>query len=179
MCGLLNYLDDFVAPLDGTLRVRTFALVKQGKAYLVPRMIEIWLDLLSSPLHREGFQFVDVQNAAVDLATGELVVHDLHLDVDTQALEAFQRSEKGGREPAPIAPGRYPIEAWAYFGKGDAQSAPSTLLTLFQSTLNAFEFGVPETLRALESLGNRVRVQDLGSPYKEDLAGRIAKLAAG
>ena len=174
--GLLNYLDAFVAPPDGTLRVRSFALVKQGKAYLVPRMIEVWLDLLSSPLHKAGFQFVDVQNAAVDLATRELVVPELHLAIDTKALETVQR-ESGGREPPPIGPGRYPIEAWAYFGK-DGDSAQSWLLTFFQSTLNAYEFGVPETLRALESLGDQGRVRDLGSPYKDDLAGRIAKLAA-
>ena len=178
--GLLSYLDEIAAPLDGTLRVRSFALVKQGKAYLVPRMIEVWLDLLSSRLHKEGFQFVDLQNAAVDLETRELVVHQLQLEVDTAALGELLRPEGGGREPQAVAPGRYPIVSWAYFGKGEGEtSAEARLLTIFQSTLNAFQFGVPETLRALESFGKNVRVQDLGSAYNDDLAGKIVKLATG
>ena len=83
--------------------------------------------------------------------------------------------------PGPLRPGRYPIEAWAFFHP-DGQPAPSaesTLLQLFQSTANVFELGVPATLRTLESFAAAVRVGNLGSPpYHDSLATRIAALAA-
>ena len=93
----------------------------------------------------------------------------------------LQRSESGAREPGAVAPGRYPIEAWAFFHP-DGQPAPSTestLLQLFQSTANPFDLGVPATLRTLESFSAAVRVVNLGSPpYHDSLAARIAALAA-
>lgn len=178
--GLLNYLDEFLPRPAGLLQAQVFALVKDGKAYLVPRDIEIWLELLSSPLHRAGFQFVDLQTVRVDLETRELVVPELQLAVDAGALQDLHRSEGGAREPGSVSPGRYPIEAWAFFQKdGQAPSAESTLLQLFQSTANAFELGVPATLRVLESFAAALRVGDLGlPPYHDSLAVRIAALAA-
>ncbi len=178
--GLLNYLNEFLPRPDGLLQAQALALVKDGRAYLVPRPLEVWLELLSSPLHRAGFQFVDLQTVLVDLGARELVVPELQLEVDAQALPDMHRSEGGAREPAPVAPGRYPIEAWAFFEReGRAPSAQSTLLQLFESTNNAFDFGVPETLRALAPFAAALRVSNIGSPrYDDSLPAKIAALAA-
>ncbi len=177
--GLLNYLDEFLGHPRGLLQARVFALVKDGRAYVVPRLVEVWLDLLSSPVHRAGFQFVDSQAATVDLQAHELVVPEWRLQVDTGALEPWQRTGGREREPAPVAPGRYPIAAWAVFhGEGQALSRESALLKLFQSTVNAFDLGVPETLRVLETFGTGLRVESLGSPYQGSLAHKIVALAS-
>jgi hypothetical protein len=178
--GLLGYMDEHLARPSGLLQAEVFALVKDGRAYLVPRPIEVWLELLSAPLHRAGFQFVDRQTVRVDLEARELLVPELMLEVDAHALPDLRRSEGGAREPGPVPPGRYPIGAWAFFHQdGQAPTAKSTLLQLFQTTTNAFDFGVPATLRALESFAARLRVGDLGRPpYDDGLAARIVALAA-
>lgn len=178
--GLLSYMDEFLPRPPGLQEVQALALVKDGRAYLVPQPIEVWLELLSSPLHRAGFQFVDLQSVRVDLEARELVVPEWLLEVDAGALQDLQRSEGGAREPGAVSPGRYPIEAWAFF-QTDGQPAPSaesTLLQLFQSMANPFDLGVPATLRTLESFAAGVRVGNLGSPpYHDSLAARITALA--
>jgi hypothetical protein len=177
--GLLNYLGEFLPCDEGFFRVRALALVKAGRAYLVPRAIESWIvELLSAPLHRAGFQFVDVETAALDLRTRELVVPELRLEVDASALGDLQGSDGRAREPAPILPGRYPVEAWALFGQtSETSSLAPRILQLFQTEANAFDFGIPALVRELEPFAAAVRVVHLGSPSTEVLADKITALA--
>jgi hypothetical protein len=146
----------------------------------VQRALEGWLDHLSPPLHRAGFQFVDRETVDLDPESRELVVPPLELEVDASALPDSSAPRAGRSEPAPVSPGRYPIEAWAYFARDPkAPTVESALLQLFQSTTNAFDLGIPKTLRALEPLANGLRVRNLGAPHFEGLAAEIAALATG
>ena len=180
--GLLGHLDEFlprqvpVAPLQ----VSALALVKDGRAYLVQRAIEGWLDQLSPPLHRAGFQFVDRETVWVDPESRALIVPPLQLESDASALPDLDHPEGGRSEPAFVPPGGYPIDAFAYFVRDpQAPSVKSALLQLFQSTTNAFDLGIPETLRALEPLASSLHVRNLSAPNPEGLAAEIAALATG
>ena len=178
MEGLIRYLNDFVEEPDGTFQTMSFALVREGKAYLVPRFIENWLDLISSRLHRAGFQFVDHQHARIDLADHTVVVPEVSLEVDREALRSFLPAEDFRREPPPVPGGRYPLEAWSYFGAdGEVLSPEHERLRLFQSAANAFQVGVPRLLAELERLQAKVRIVNLNSPYTDSLPDKIISLA--
>lgn len=178
LLGLLGYLDEFLPPPQGFLRAQALALVQNGRAILIPRPLEAWIELSSSPLHRFGFQFVDRQGVLVDLARRELVVPEPRLALDWEPVRGILNPEGREREPAPVAPGRYPIAAWAFLQReNEAPAQVSNVLELFQVTDNAFDLGVPETLDVLRTFSSRLRVGRLPLRYDDGFPHALAALA--
>ena len=178
MRGLFGYLDEVLPRPGGLLQVQALALVKEGNATLVPRALETFLELLSSPMHRLGFQFVDLETALVDLGTLESSsLPELQIPQSSRTALGTSTLRKGARNPITSFRTKIRSRLGLSLASGTVrlrQRVESTLLELLQSTKNAFDVGVPETLRALESfqsalrVGQRLRAQVSRRPRRRD-----------
>jgi hypothetical protein len=163
----------------GYLRVSDLALVRDNRSILVPRNIVTWMDQLAPRLNRAGWQFVDQPWSTIDLETGALVVPPATLEVDA-SWEAEISAVQSGREPGPVAPGRYRLSGWGVYSVEEkVMSRAAGVASTIAKVLNPLDFGVRDTLEAMIDLSGRISVAGLGSPFENDFATRLMEVDAG
>ncbi len=110
--ALARYVSGHAAPPPGLVPVQAVAVVKNGRATLVPTLLDEHLQALSRQLDRRGQRVLDVQTLHLDLERHEVVVGML-ADIDGNALAAAASLAPSPRRADPPVPdGRYPIERW-------------------------------------------------------------------
>jgi hypothetical protein len=153
MRGLLQYMSEFAESTSATLRFAATGVVKDGRAIVAPYALRWAAGTLQPRLNAVGMQLIDGPVVHVEPSASELVVPEPVLRIDADALANFDARFPGhGREPAPVAPGRYPIAAWALVT--DPESAgpmrrAHALAVAAQQVLNADERGLRGTLEAV------------------------------
>jgi hypothetical protein len=103
-----------VAPPDGLLASSALALVSDRTALVVPRSLLRSLNILQPLVERNGLRVLDRPEILLDPYARELVVLPVPMSLDPAALEQLDETFAcSQREPAPPAPGRYRLRAWA------------------------------------------------------------------
>lgn len=172
--ALFQHLAKYLpAQSDGLLRAAAQALVRDGRAILVPNFVVTWMAQLAPRLNRSGWQFVDQPQAAIDLEHAELVVLPPRLAISDSWLKELSgnRSEK---EPDLVEPGRYPLAGWGVFSAEErVMSRAAGTAVLAMTITNPSAIGVSETVDGLLDITARIPVTGLGSPFEGDLAARL------
>ena len=120
--GLLNYLSaDMVSRDPALLEIRTAAVVRDGRATVLPFPVTTWLQDLQPRLNRSGAQLVDAPWVLIDPATAELVVPEPMVEHDGDVLDELDRTDRLGPEPPPLLPGRYPLGSWIIATRPDKE----------------------------------------------------------
>jgi len=119
LSALLAHLTDDLGTADsGACRIAAAALVRDGRAVVVPWATRHWSRSLEPMLAERGFVFVDGPAPGIDLDRGEIVVAAPSVPHDPEVLAELDRAAHLGAELARVMPGRYPIAAWCFFGSG-------------------------------------------------------------
>jgi hypothetical protein len=177
--GLFAYLAGHLpaAESNGLIRVTGVGLVKEGRAVLAPGMITTWTDILAPRLNRNGVQFVDAPQVALDVERGDMVVEEPGLVVDRAALAELNRQGSPGREPASVKPGRYPLVGWALFTGDEDQIRPISpvngIVAAAPGVMHHSDLKAEQVMKALGRLFGRTKPVAVGSPYEGDLASKL------
>jgi hypothetical protein len=154
--ALLHYLSDLVEPGPATLRLRATGLIVGGRAIVAPEALRTSMTLVEALLNRAGIQVIDAPVVHLEPDSGAVVVPEPLLTVDAAALDAYERSRpaagNGSRELAPVAPGRYPLAAWALTTAADAIGPigrAEGVAAAAQQVANADTFGAQPALEVV------------------------------
>jgi hypothetical protein len=151
--ALLQHLSDFVEPDGPTIRIAGTGLVVDGRAIVAPYALRSVMGTLQRRLNVAGMQVIDAPVLHLAPGTSDVLVPEPSLTVDTDALAEFeQRHPAKGREPDAVAPGRYPIMAWAVVTAEDQVGPLRTahgVAAAAQQVLNADALGARETLEVI------------------------------
>jgi hypothetical protein len=153
--ALLHYLSDLVEPAPPTLQLRATGLIVGGRAIVAPESLRTSMTLIEARLNRAGMQVIDAPVVHLEPGSGEVVVPEPRLTVDADALAAYERSHPpagGTRELAPVAPGRYPLVAWALTTAEDAIGPigrAEGVAAAAQQVANADTFGAQPALEVV------------------------------
>lgn len=174
LMALVAHLDQYgLAPATDHLRARAVALVREGRAILVPDRVFTWTDLLTPRLHRKGWQFVDSPFVDVDPDRAELVVADPNIQGELMGAD----SSSARREPPPVAPGRYPLDAWAFMASDqpspEAMSVAAGTARAVATVVEDRDRDPMQTARRLADLFHQVTPYDVGSAFGGDLASKL------
>ncbi|MFP5378003.1 MAG: hypothetical protein ACLGIO_14635 [Acidimicrobiia bacterium] len=158
--ALLHHLDAVVhPPAPGLLGVRALPLVAGGRAVLAPAGLARDLAAVLPLLHRAGFRLADVPYATVDPERAELIVPELALELQPAAARRLEELERSaGAGDGAVAPGRYPLAAWA-FPAGDPPGAlpgDRGRLWAYPTVVESAGAGVVGTFALLDRLLARV-----------------------
>jgi len=175
--GLVAYLSAYADSGQGLL-TRAAALVHvDGTALLVPRDLLARLEILEPRLKRHGLRFVDRLIVAIDPTTAELVVSPRLVEVDASEL----LPEAAGGDLPTVAPGRYPIAAWA-LSQGPGIEGPMSKAASVAAASRSVLGMTSRPQWALESLASIIR-RAPGIAIRADdsvaLAARLASLIPG
>lgn len=180
-------------PDDGALlRLDTVAFVGAGEAVIAPPDLRRAIAALERRMNIKGFRIVDLPWSLLDPATGELVVPEPALTVDTTALRALEgitghatasgarTAAKRRRPEIPVAPGRYPVVGWA-FGRGRDLTGPlSTSVAVSEAARlvrNLSAVGPERTLEGLATVMAAAAPVALWSDQPEGLVAPLLALA--
>jgi hypothetical protein len=112
---LLHYLSDFAEPSTALPRLAAVGLVANGRAVIAPERVRAELPNIESRLNDAGVAVVDAPVLHLDPDGASLVVPEPALVLDRDVLADFERRHPPARrELEPVAPGRYPLAAWAF-----------------------------------------------------------------
>lgn len=111
---LTNLAMDLGRVPDVVLHLHVAALVRDGRALLVPRWAVQPIERVQPRLARAGFQAVDTPSVLVDPETAELVVPAPSVPFDEAYLAAVDAAGSRGRELPGVLPGRYPIDTLVF-----------------------------------------------------------------
>ena len=139
--SLLTFLAAHGHAGPGVLKVRTLALVRNGRAVLCPPGLKGSLTGLEPMLVRRGFAVVDGPWALVDVARAELLVAGIGLDIDRAPLDEIVATAPKGRFSPSVPSGRYPLAAWAF---ADPDSTTDGPVGRAQATVRALSLMPPE-----------------------------------
>ena len=117
LAGLASYLSAATEPPDGVVRVNAAALVRDGAATVVPAQTLQWLAEIDRRLATNGPEFADQPWVYLDAGRGEVVVPPPWVTLATAAVDRIVSSVADRRPDPGVAPGRYPLRAWAYFSQ--------------------------------------------------------------
>jgi hypothetical protein len=180
LLGLAAYLADFLPPEPDSdlLTVEVGVLVRDGRALLVPPLTRTWTDILTPRLHRQRFQFVDARFATLDPTTAELVVPQPRLTLADEPLADLMSEQS--KEPDPVEPGRYPIEGWAFFtyDERDVDRMSTAEGTAYAARYVMGHHEAASVARQLAHLLRKAHPTAIGSPFRGDLASKIASVVA-
>jgi hypothetical protein len=113
--ALLHHLSDFAEPSLALPKVAAMGFVADGRAVIAPERVRAELTNIETRLNDAGVGVVDAPVLHLDFEGAQLVVPEPALTIDADALADFDRRHpQPAREPAAVAPGRYPIAAWAF-----------------------------------------------------------------
>lgn len=128
---------DGVAPLQqGLVRFQARAVVRDGRATLLPSAARESLMAIDRRLRRAGLLAVDAPSVTIDLESTELVIEP------SLQLESAPLAELAARLPEPrrterhVGPGRYPIDRWVFLDPHHADAGAA--LTQAQATFRAW-----------------------------------------
>ena len=107
-------------PPDGVVVLDACAVVGKRGAVIGPSWLRQDMAGFAGALRTEKLTLVDNFVAFVDAATAELVVPETPLDIDWDAIDSL---DDPGKTDAGVAPGRYPLQAVAFFEPGPDRSA--------------------------------------------------------
>lgn len=111
--ALVGYLSvELYNPDPGLLQVDGIAVVRDGRAHVLPSLLYRMFSLAQPRLGRLGLQIVDRPRVSLDPATAEVVVAGPTVAHDPAVLDELDAAEAPVDEAPPIAPGRYPLGAW-------------------------------------------------------------------
>ena len=111
--GLLNHLSADLTPVESSLlRLRTSAVVRDGRATVLPFDVTGWLKDLQPRLNKSGIQVVDIPWVLIDPTAAEMVVPEPSVDYDRLVLEELGKTDKLGPELPAVLPGRYALRSW-------------------------------------------------------------------
>jgi hypothetical protein len=109
----VSYLSAETTPIDPACwNVRAVAVVRDGRAVLLPRGLRGWIKDLAPRFDRHGVVFVDSPFALVDPTKRELIVPDLSVEHDATMLDEVVGDIRRAHDRSFVDPGRYPIVAW-------------------------------------------------------------------
>jgi hypothetical protein len=147
LSALLAHLTDDLGIADSSAcRIAAAALVRDGRAVVVPWATRHWSRSLEPMVAERGFVFVDGPAPGIDLDRGEIVVAAPSVPHDPEVLAELDRTAHLGAELARVMPGRYPIAAWCFFGSG----ASGRVLSVASATALALPIiGTSENVDAL------------------------------
>lgn len=112
VAALVRHLDAHGPTPARLVPVQAVAVIRDGRATLLPTLLEDDLRTQSRQLDRAGAQILDTHTVLLDLEAREVVVQP-RLAVDRSALEQAVELAPAPRRPDPPVPdGRYPIERW-------------------------------------------------------------------
>lgn len=145
--ALVDNLAAHQPPAPGLVWVASLALVKDGRAVLVPARFHDDLRIVDRQLRAAGFVPVDSPRVLVDLEAGELVVPEV-LEVDAAALADAVAGVPRRRVEPTVAYGRYPIERWVFLSYRGAWGPISRAAATRAAALEILE-GIEAPDRAL------------------------------
>lgn len=132
--ALCAFLDSHAAERDtAAVHVDALVLVYQGWALLLPRVFRHAV-LTEDELRQQGFRILDAPTAALDSATGELLVRPPTLDIDEGAFGEADAFETGpAYDPPTVRPGRYPVCLWVDMAYAEVPTTPSRAVLVAQA----------------------------------------------
>jgi hypothetical protein len=178
--ALLHHLSDFAAPSPARPRLAAVGLVANGRAVIAPERIRAELPNVESRLNDAGVAVVDAPVLHLDPDGACLVVPEPALTIDHDALAEFERRHPPARgEIEPVAPGRYPLAAWAFttdeHAAGRLGAAPA-IAAGAQEVVNADAFGAQAVLDRIASVCTTVPAFGIWWPNPAALARRLVEL---
>jgi len=178
---LLHYLSDFAEPVEPMPRLAAVGLVAGGRAVIAPERIRAELPNVETRLNDAGVAVVDASVLHLDAEGACLVVPEPALSIDREALADFERRQpSAGRELEPVAPGRYPITAWAFTtderAAGRLGVAPAVAAGA-QQVVNADVFGPQTVLDGVAAVCAHVPAFGIWWANPADLGRRLVELA--
>lgn len=157
--ALLRHLADHAGAPEHTLAVQALALVRDGRATLVPTLLEDDLRSSSRALADAGIQLLDSVSVHVDVDAAEVVV-GAGLDVhDAGIAKVLDLAGAPRRTDPPVPAGRYPIKQWAMMELWSEPGAYSRATATRRAALllrGGPEAGGPGTMAGLAALFARV-----------------------
>lgn len=112
VAALVRHLDAHGPTPARLVPVQAVAVIREGRATLLPTLLEDDLRTQSRQLDRAGAQILDTHTVLLDLETREVVVRP-RLTLDRSALDRGVALAPAPRRPdPPVADGRYPIQRW-------------------------------------------------------------------
>ena len=121
--AVVALISSFAPPGPGAgPRIPAVVALGSGRAVLLCPPSRMAMDGLAPRLRRDGWDLADVAWADIDPVSGDVIIDEPAVAVDTAALARLPRHRGDGRPPTP---GRYPVAAWVdVAGEGPE---PSTL----------------------------------------------------
>jgi cytochrome c biogenesis protein CcmG/thiol:disulfide interchange protein DsbE len=178
LLGLAQYLSEYVpgGPPELVL-TDNLAAVVDGQALLLPPDVADKVEELEPRLTKLGVRLVDEQYASLSLETGELVVLEPRLTLDSAVLDELE-----GADPSWVEPGRYPLRAW-FMRESDFDDEPPSrayaVYVAFERTMPTQSRVLEPTVTGLDALLDRVDVEvvpDGGvEPFVAELKRYLAK----
>ncbi|HEX4490197.1 MAG TPA: hypothetical protein VH914_03240 [Acidimicrobiia bacterium] len=180
---LLHHLSDFAEPAATTTlpRLAAVGLVANGRAVIAPERIRAELPNVESRLNDAGVAIVDVPVLHLDPDDACLVVPEPALTIDRDALADFERRHPPApRELEPVAPGRYPLAAWAFtteeHAAGPLGVAPAVAAGA-QEVVNAAAVGAQAVLDGVAAVFSRVPAFGISWANPAALGRRLVELS--
>lgn len=152
MRALLLHLTGLVEPArTDVLTAGALALVKDGRAVLVPPGARADLKRNETVLNRSGVAVDDHHHAAVDVQTGELVVEPPAVDLPPEAWSALgELYPEPARGELVVPAGRYPVAGWVFLDQTLPELTPADgVLRALSLLRHAHEVGVQGAVDAL------------------------------
>jgi len=109
--GLLRHLEAFLPPMteEPLLETGLAALVRNGRAVLLPRAALSSPEIVGRRLYAHGVLTLDAPYVAVSPVTRSLVVPALSTAIPAQARSRLEELAPAGAREQVVGPGRYPI----------------------------------------------------------------------
>lgn len=111
--ALLQSLDTHAGPAPGLARVHGTAVIRDGRAMLVPNRLREQFQNLDRRLRARGVLVVDAPLANLDLKTAEVVIQQ-QMTVDRAPLDEALAGVPCRRRVPAVKPGRYPLVRWLF-----------------------------------------------------------------
>jgi hypothetical protein len=114
LAALLAYLSDDLGLVDDTrvTAVAATAVVRDGRAHLLPPGLVNYVKELQPRWSRAGFALVDAPNTRIDVERRELVVAAPAVPYDASVLDELDATTRLGAELPRVRSGRYPLATW-------------------------------------------------------------------
>lgn len=123
--ALCGFLDSHVAERDtAAVHVDALVLVHQGRALLMPPVLRPAV-LAERDLRYEGFRVLDAPTAALDPASGELVVTPPTFALSDGAFSEAALAPEPAEAPPTVGPGKYPIHLWVDIADTEEPTTPT------------------------------------------------------
>ena len=142
----IAHLDAFLPPPDELLATEARAVVNRDRAVLVTLAFADAVDVAGRRIARDGWSIVDGAAAFVDRTTLELVVPEIRLELDHDALARLDARHPRGTEELPTRGIRRPVRALVSLDTADEDLSPAQRF----SRLAAFVSSPRRPLRATD-----------------------------